>query len=95
MAYNTGTASTDLGLPLRLDPDMNIPSVRSSVKQTYDQILKDLHEAINLLPVKQVAATRPSKVTALGYLTRAYLFMGDYEKALAYSLQAVNLQNIP
>lgn len=93
LAYNGTTASTDLGLPLRLDPDMNIPSVRSSVKQTYDQILKDLHDAVELLPVKQVAATRPSKVTALGYLARAYLFMGDYEKALAYSLQALSLQN--
>ena len=93
LAYNSTTASTDLGLPLRLDPDMNIPSVRSSVKQTYDQILKDLNEAVDLLPAKQLAATRPSKVTALGYLARTYLFMGDYEKALAYSLQALNLQN--
>lgn len=93
LVYNGMTASTDLGLPLRLDPDMNIPSVRSSVKQTYDQILKDLHEAVNLLPVKQVAATRPSKVTALGYLARTYLFMGDYEKALTYCLQALSLQN--
>lgn len=94
MAYNASTASTDLGLPLRLDPDMNIPSVRSSVKQTYDQILKDLHEAVSLLPVKQVAATRPSKVTVLGYLARTYLFMGDYQNALTYSLQALSLQNI-
>ena len=92
-AYNSATAQGDLGLPLRLDPDMNIPSVRSSVQQTYDQILKDLHEAVNLLPVKQIAATRPSKVTALGYLARTYLFMGDYQKALTYSLEALNLQN--
>ncbi len=92
-AYNKVTADKDLGLPLRLDPDMNIPSVRSSVKQTYDQILKDLHEAVKLLPVKQVAATRPSKITALGFLARTYLFMGDDEKALSYALEALSLQN--
>lgn len=92
-AYNKVTADKDLGLPLRLDPDMNIPSVRSSVKQTYDQILEDLHEAVKLLPVKQVAATRPSKITALGFLARTYLFMGDDEKALSYSLEALSLQN--
>ncbi|MEZ7528460.1 RagB/SusD family nutrient uptake outer membrane protein [Cloacibacterium normanense] len=92
-AYNKVTADKDLGLPLRLDPDMNIPSVRSSVKQTYDQILKDLHEAAKLLPIKQVAATRPSKITALGFLARTYLFMGDDEKALSYSLEALSLQN--
>jgi hypothetical protein len=93
LAYNKTTADKDLGLPLRLNPDMNIPSVRSSVKQTYDQILKDLHEAEKLLPVKQVAATRPSKITALGFLARTYLFMGDDEKALSYSLEALSLQN--
>lgn len=41
-AYNPQTAGTDLGLPLRLDPDMNIPSVRSTVQQTYEQIISDL-----------------------------------------------------
>ncbi|MDV3635146.1 hypothetical protein CMU84_08270 [Elizabethkingia anophelis] len=92
-AYDNAASQENLGLPLRLDPDMNIPSLRSSVRQTYDQILKDLHQAIALLPVKQVAATRVSKVTALGYLARTYLFMGDYEKALTYSLQALSLQN--
>lgn len=92
-AYYNAKASTDLGLPLRLDPDMNIPSQRSTVKQTYEQILKDLQEAVNLLPVKQVAASRPSKVTALGYLARTYLFMGDYQKALNYALQALSYQN--
>jgi hypothetical protein len=67
-------------MPLRLDPDMNIPSVRSSVQQTFEQILKDLHEAVNLLPVKQIATSRPSKVVALGYLARTYQYMGDNEK---------------
>ncbi|WP_407532446.1 RagB/SusD family nutrient uptake outer membrane protein [Elizabethkingia miricola] len=92
-AYSSDKASTDLGLPLRLDPDINIPSERSTVKQTYDHILKDLQEAVNLLPVKQVAASRPSKVTALGYLARTYLFMGDYQKSLTYALQALSYQN--
>lgn len=63
------------------------------MKQTYDQILKDLQEAVNLLPVKQVAASRPSKVTALGYLARTYLFVGDYQKSLTYALQALSYQN--
>ena len=93
VAYNEMAAGQDLGLPLRLDSDMNQTSVRSSVKQTYDQILKDLTQAVELLPVKQVAASRPSKITALGYLARTYLFMGDYEKALQYALRALDLQN--
>ncbi len=90
-AYNSLTADEDLGLPLRLDPDMNIPSVRSSVNQTYEQILTDLHQATELLPVEQISIIRPSKVTSLGYLARTYLFMGDYQNALHYSQEALSL----
>lgn len=89
LVYNKGTANTDLGLPLRLSPDMNIASVRLSVQDTYEQILKDLHEAVNLLPEKQISVIRPSKVTALGYLSRVYLYMGDYENSLIYGSKAL------
>lgn len=81
-AYNKQTANTDLGMVLRLDPDMNIPSVRSSVQQTYEVIIKDLSDAIPLLRSEQVSANLPGKAAAYGLLARAYLFMGEYEKAL-------------
>lgn len=93
LAYDEKSAASLLGLPLRLDPDINIPSVRSNLKATYTQILADLHTAVDLLPVSQVAATRPSKVTALGYLCRAYLYMGDYSNALKYGKQALSYYN--
>lgn len=93
VAYNKNTANSDLGLPLRLDSDMNIPSTRSSLQQTYNQILKDLNEAVELLPINQIAVTRPSKVTALAYLARAYLYMGDYQKAKEYAIKALDLKN--
>lgn len=89
LAYDRNTATFKQGLPLRLDPDMNIPSVRSTLQQTYDQILSDLHTAELLLPPVQISAVRPSKVTALAYLARTYLYMGDYEKALLYGRQAL------
>ncbi|HBR13055.1 MAG TPA: hypothetical protein DD740_12830 [Chryseobacterium sp.] len=93
LAYDDKTAAKNLGLPLRLDPDMNIPSIRSSLKQTYDQILTDLHAAVDMLPSSQVAASRPSKVTALAYLARTYLLMGDYDNALSFAKQALMLKS--
>lgn len=93
MAYDASTADQTLGLPLRLDPDMNIPSQRASLKQTYVQIIKDLKDAVLLLPVQQVALSRPSKVAALASLARVYLMMGEYENALSYSLQALSFKN--
>jgi tetratricopeptide (TPR) repeat protein len=93
LVYNENTANTDLGLPLRLDPDMNIPSKRSSLKETYSQIINDLKEAATLLPDAQIALIRPSKATALGYLSRTYLFMGDYQNALEYGKQTLSVND--
>lgn len=92
-AYNPQTAGTDLGLPLRLDPDMNIPSVRSTVKQTYDQIISDLQTAIPLLLPKQISGMRISRAAAYGLLARTYLFMGDYNSALQNTQQALSINN--
>jgi len=91
LPYNKNSAGSDLGLPLRLDPDVNQPSVRSSLSQTYDRILTDLHMAVSLLPDKQVSVTRASKATALGLLARTYLYMGDYANALQYADQALSI----
>ncbi|MDV7695463.1 RagB/SusD family nutrient uptake outer membrane protein [Chryseobacterium soli] len=92
-AYDPQTAGTDLGLPLRLDPDMNILSVRSTVKQTYDQIISDLQTAIPLLLPKQISGMRISRAAAYGLLARTYLFMGDYDNALKNTEQALNINN--
>lgn len=89
LAYDKNSAGSKLGLPLRLDPDMNIPSVRATLQETYEQIIKDLKSALPLLPPSQISAERPSRATALGYLARAHLYMGDYEKSLLYGNQAL------
>lgn len=47
--YNAATASTDLGLPLVLEYDVNNKPARSTLQQTYDQILSDLAQAKTFL----------------------------------------------
>ncbi|MFT3918910.1 RagB/SusD family nutrient uptake outer membrane protein [Cloacibacterium sp.] len=91
VAFNKDTANTDLGLPLRLNPDVNQKSVRATLEQTYNQILEDLHTAISLLPEKQIAVARASKATALGLLARTYLYMRDYSNALKYANEALGI----
>lgn len=93
LAYNKATAATDLGMPLRLDPDMNTPSKRSTLQQTYSQILSDLNQAIPLLPNSQLALTRPGKGAAYGLLARAYLYMGEYQPALDNCLRALSINS--
>jgi len=84
-AYDASTASTDLGLPLRLTSDFEEKSIRSSVQKTYDQILTDLNESIKVLPVDQVQVIRPTKFAAYGLLARVYLAMRSYDSCAKYA----------
>jgi hypothetical protein len=92
--YDSATANTDLGIPLRLTSDFNAPSKRSSVAQTYQQILGDLNGAIQLLPtVPPSFQYRPYKGSAFGLLARTYLAMGAYPQALAAADSALSYNN--
>jgi tetratricopeptide (TPR) repeat protein len=82
--YDPSTAATDLGIPIRLSSDFNIPSVRSTVKESYDRILKDFYESIPLLPATPAQVMRPSKAAAYGFLARAYVMMRMYDSAAIY-----------
>lgn len=90
-AYNAATAATDLGIPLRLESDFNVPSTRASVDQTYRQIIRDLEEAVLLLPTAARYPTRGSKPAAFALLARTYLVMENYEKAGVYADSALRL----
>ena len=83
--FDQASASTDLGLPLRMSTDFNEISKRSSVQQTYDQIISDLIAAAAKLPVVSLSKHRPSKAAAYGLLARAYLAMRNYPQAYLYA----------
>lgn len=92
-AYDQGTASTDLGVPLTMTTDFNKKTTRPTVMETYNQILKDLKQAAVLLPVNAINNIRPSKAAAYGYLSRTYLAMRDYENAGKYADSCLQLNN--
>jgi hypothetical protein len=91
-AYTEATASTDAGIPLRLDPHFNQTSTRASLKQTYDQIISDLTEAATLLPEQPIHVLRPSKAAAYGMLARTYLFMRKYELSGEFADKALEIK---
>lgn len=92
-AYDSATAATDLGIPLRLTSDFNVKSVRSNLKDTYDQIINDLKSAIPLLPNLPIFPYRPSKCAAYGLLARTYLAMRQYHLAGLYADSSLQLDN--
>nr|WP_121272942.1 RagB/SusD family nutrient uptake outer membrane protein [Pedobacter schmidteae] len=92
--YNAETASHDLGVVLRLVSNINIPAKRASLKETFNRVLQDLQEAIELLPSQAQYKTRPTKSAALALLSRVYLYMGDFENALKYSTDCLKSHSL-
>lgn len=91
--YNKNSASEDLGIPLRLDSDISTRSKRSTLAETYNQVINDLMEAVPLLPDKPIVVYRPSKAAAFALLARIYLIMGNYHEALKYSELSLAIKN--
>lgn len=93
--YNASTAAKDTGIVLRLNSDVNEVSKLTTVKETYDQILSDLHQADSLLPetVPAQNLNRPSRPAALAMLARVYLSMRVYDQAGIYANSSLQLYN--
>lgn len=89
--YSTETSQTDPGLPLRLNTDIASPSKRSTASETYEQILKDLKSAKDLLKNERPKLiTRASKPAALALLAKIYLSMEKYDSAWHYANECIN-----
>lgn len=101
-AYDPATATTDLGVPVKVSEEVNdVKFQRQSVQEVYEQVLSDLLAAEEELG--QVTTSRRSiyraDVTAVRLLlSRVYLYMQNWEKAAAYARQVTKdhpqLQNL-
>lgn len=85
------------GLPLRLlaeTSSANNSLKRSSVAVVYEQILKDLNDAENELPLQYETAllntTRAHRNTAIAFKTRVYLTMGNYAMVIQEAQKIVS-----
>ncbi len=87
--YEKANAGTSPGIPLKLSSNVNERPGRGTVQQVYDQVIKDLSEAVVLLPAQTAYKTRPSKAAANALLARVHLNMEDYEKAGTYASAAL------
>lgn len=94
-SYNASTAANELGLPLRLRPQIDEILLRSSLEETYRQIFRDLEEAKPLLPPQRPNnnLNRPSKIAVYALLARIHLDTRQYEKAELAADSALALYN--
>jgi tetratricopeptide (TPR) repeat protein len=84
-AWTDGDPGTNLGVPIVLTPttkvDESAKVSRATVRQTYEQAIKDLTDAKTLLPEDN--SFYANKYAAQAILARLYLQQGDYVNALA------------
>ena len=91
--YDAATASTDLGVPVLLTPNLFASLKRASVATVYEQIISDLKTAEPALPDLPDYNTRPSKAAVYALLARTYLCMRDFTNAQLYADKALAIQN--
>lgn len=83
--YNAQRAASDYGIVLRMSSAIDQQTTRASLAECYAQIIKDLLQAVELLPEQISMLTRASRLAAQAALSRVYLAMGDYAQALLYA----------
>lgn len=90
--YHSGNGAKP-GVPLRLEPDLTTLTPRSDLKDTYNQIVKDLREAETLLPDISESLFKPDKRSVHALLARLFLQIDDFEQALAYANLSLGLKS--
>lgn len=80
-----------LGLPLKKTIDYTEPLKRATLKETYDFILSDIAEAQKVAndDVDPVRAWRVSKKAIAAFMSRYYLFTGNYDRSLEEAAKAL------
>ncbi|QQD14262.1 RagB/SusD family nutrient uptake outer membrane protein [Sphingobacterium sp. UDSM-2020] len=92
LPYNVKTADIELGVPIRLMPDIDVVSKRASLQDSYKQVISDYQAALGFLDVKTTIQTGTSKSAAYAGLARLFLDMKDYDKAYRYADSAWSLK---
>ena len=93
MPYNPSSAAATAGIPYKLAADINEPVTRPSLQQNYQQMVKDLQEAVPLLQPSAQSLLRPDKPAACLALANVYLVMQQFDKAGSYADSCLKYQN--
>ncbi len=91
--YNQGR--DNLGVPLKITSDRNDIPGRATVGQVYDQVIKDLNKAIDLMTEEEKTSVKESFYATIGaakgLLSRVYLYMEDNANALKYADEVLDM----
>ena len=66
-----------------------LPSRDETVAITYDKIIADLQGALSNINAANGGVGRLNRTSVLGYLSKVYLYKGDYQNSVLYGEQAI------
>ena len=94
-AYDSSTAQTDLGIPLRFSSDIHALVGRSTVRDCYSKIIADITQAIPQLSTTLLTTSRnrPNQPAAYALLSRICLSARNYDAAQKYADTCISLYN--
>jgi hypothetical protein len=91
--YDPATAKTDPGVPVLLDNKFFTSLKRWPVAAVYDQIVKDLQDALPDLPALPDVVTNPSQAAAFSILSKMYLNKREFPDAKRFADSALKLKS--
>jgi len=89
-AYDPATAATDGGICIMDKYDLEAKPVKSTVKQVYDFIQKDIDEAIPHLLVTPINVYHPSLAFAWAFKAKVHIFKREYAQAREAALKSLS-----
>ena len=94
-AYKPETAQTELGVVLRTTTLDKQPRPRASLYDSYQQVIKDLERAEELLDEDNDAHSSAfvTRAMALALHARVALYMEDWQSAIEYSTELIESRN--
>lgn len=94
--YSPSTAATQPCVPLKLTPSVDdIEFSRNSVEEVYEQIIKDLDVAEQMLATASEAGIYHANITAVYiFRSRVHLFRQEWDEARRYAQLALNENDV-
>lgn len=92
-AYDPATAATDGGICIMDKYDLEAQPKKSTVKEVYDFIQKDIDEALPYLQEKPIDVYHPSLAFAWALKANVHLFKREFAAAKAAALKSLSYNN--
>lgn len=97
LPYNYGDPSKNPGVPLKLTSGVTDEKFkRNSVKECYEQIIKDLNAGIDLMKAHQEGESkligRMRYIAGYALLSRVYLHMNDWDRVITFADSVLNVR---